>query len=79
MLTALAFLTSYQHLLVLIITKSLPLIRVLNCMLLPDFVLKQNRNIRVLLMNQMWAFLCFEKICDVVAKKWMMNKANMGA
>lgn len=78
MLTALAFLTSYQHLLALI-TKSLPLIIVLNCMLLSDFILKQNRNVRVLLMNQMWAFLCLEKICDAVAKKWMMNEANMGA
>lgn len=44
-----------------------------------DFILKQNRNVRVLLMNQMWAFLCLEKICDAVAKKWMMNEANMGA
>ena len=78
MLTVLAFLTSYQHLLALI-TKSLPLIIVLNCMLLSDFILKQNRNIRVLLMNQMWVFLCFEKICNAVAKKWVMNKAKVGA
>ena len=27
----------------------------------------------------MWAFLCFEMIHSAMIKKWMMNKAKMGA